>query len=146
MKKIIYFLISLFIFLFPLKVNAANLQCDPSQPGCNNNGTPATAPTSALQSTNLAPAGIQQLQDLIQRLIDLIVPMAFIAVLIMLLWGGIKLLISGGDTKAVQAARDIFVWTFVGILFLSIAWLVLLLIKAFTGVDVTHFCLSFSGC
>ena len=91
------------------------------------------------------PAGLQQLQDLIARFINLAVGIAFIAVLVMLLVGGYKFLTSGGEAKAVASARDTFTWALVGVLFLVIAWLILQLIAKLTGVDVTHFCLGFPG-
>lgn len=91
------------------------------------------------------PAGIQQIQELIQRLINLSVGAAFIILLIMLIYGGIKYLVSGGEAKVLASAGQTFTWAILGILFLVIAWLILLLIKAFTGVDVTQFCLGFPG-
>lgn len=91
-----------------------------------------------------APAGLNQLQDIFQRLINLGVGFAFIALVIMLMWGGIKLLTSGGEQKALQSASGVFTWSLLGILFLVIAWLILLVIKSFTGVDVLHFCIGFA--
>lgn len=90
-----------------------------------------------------APAGIQQLQDLVTRGINLVVGIAFIAVLIMLVIGGFKFLTSAGEPKAVTSARDTFTWALVGVLFLVIGWLMIQLVVKFTGVDVTHFCLGF---
>lgn len=84
-------------------------------------------------------AGINQLEQLFLRAIGLVVPLAFIILTIMLFWAGITFLRSGGEAKEVQKAGQIVTWALLGILFLAIAWLVLLLIKAFTGVDVTQF-------
>lgn len=89
-------------------------------------------------------AGVSQLQDLIQRLINLSVGLAFIALVVMLTWGGFKLLTSGGDPKALSSAGQTFTWTLLGILFMVIAWLIIKIISAFTGVDLTHFCLGFA--
>ena len=96
--------------------------------------------------TNPGPAGIQQLQEMIVRVINLSVELAFITLTVMLVWSGIKFLTSGGDPKALQSAAQSMTWALLGILFLALAWLTLNLIEAFTGVPVTKFCISFSGC
>lgn len=83
--------------------------------------------------------GINQLEQIMLRLISLIVPIAFIILTIVLLWAGITYLTSGGESKQIQKAGQIVTWALLGILFLALAWLILLLIKAFTGVDVTNF-------
>lgn len=88
-------------------------------------------------------AGLPQLQQLFLRILNLLVPTAFILLTIMLIVGGIKYITSGGDSKAVQSAALTMTWAILGILFLALAWVVLLLIKAFTGVDVTSFSLMY---
>src|SRR3972149_4447789 len=89
------------------------------------------------------PAGATQLEQLVQRIINLSVGGAFIALTVVLVWAGIKYLTSGGDPKSVSSAHSTVTWALLGILFLAIAWLILKLIAAFTGVDVTKFCISF---
>lgn len=95
---------------------------------------------------NDTAAGVGQLQELFQRIINLSVGLAFIVLTIMLVVGGIRYLTSGGDPKALSSASTTLTWALLGMFFLVIAWLILLLIKAFTGVDVTIFCISFTGC
>jgi hypothetical protein len=90
-----------------------------------------------------APAGLDQLQDLIQRTINLSVGGAFIVLTMMLVVAGIKYLTSGGEPKALNSANNTLTWALLGILFLAIGWLLLRLIAAFTGVEVTQFCLGF---
>ncbi len=90
-------------------------------------------------------AGAVELQNLVQRVIGLIVELGFIAMLVFLFWGGIKFLTSGGEAKATQEAGSIITWALLGILFYIIAFLILRIISAFTGVDVLHFCLGFPG-
>ena len=89
------------------------------------------------------PAGAVQLQELIQRIINLSVGLAFIVLLIMLVVSGIRFLTSGGESKGLNQASKTLTWALLGILFLVLAWLVLRLIEAFTGVPVTKFCLGF---
>lgn len=85
------------------------------------------------------PAGLNQIEDLIKQLLTVSVPLAFVVLLVMLLWAGIKFLTSGGEPKALQSASQTVTWALLGMLFLIIAWLVLKLIEAFTGVQVTVF-------
>ncbi|MCL4366744.1 pilin [Patescibacteria group bacterium] len=95
----------------------------------------------------LGPAGPQQLQEMIQRLINLSVGLAFIVLTVVLLIAGLKYLTSGGDPKALASAGNTITWALLGIVFMILAWLILLLIEKFTGVNVTHFCIpGTSGC
>lgn len=90
------------------------------------------------------PAGILQLQDIFQRIINLSVGVAFILVTVMLTWAGIRFLTSGGESKSLSSASNTITWALLGLLFLILAWLILRLIEAFTGVNVTYFCLGFA--
>ncbi len=94
----------------------------------------------------VGPAGVVQLQQLILRLINISVTLAFIILVIVLVYGGIRFLTSGGDTKSIQAGTQAITWGFLGIIFLVLAWIILKLIEAFTGVPLTSsFCLGFPG-
>ncbi len=85
------------------------------------------------------PAGLQEFEDLVRNIVSLIVGLGFIAMLVMLVMAGIKYLTSGGEPKAVQAAHNTVTWALLGVVFMAIAWIILQLIKAFTGIDVTIF-------
>ncbi len=93
------------------------------------------------------PAGIKQIQELILRIINLSVGFVFVVLIFVLAVGGIKFLTSGGDQKNVQSARNLMTWAIVGIVFMALAWIILNLIEAFTGVKVTQFnlCVLFPG-
>jgi hypothetical protein len=95
--------------------------------------------------SNPGPAGLPQLQQIVVRMINLIVPLAFVALTIMLIYGGIRYLTSGGDQNSIKSAGQTVTWAILGILFLALAFVFLQIIKAFTGVDVIKFCLSFDG-
>mgnify|MGYP001607983188 CR=1 FL=1 len=84
-------------------------------------------------------AGLTQIEDTFKNAISVSVGLAFVALVVVLIWAGIKFLTSGGEAKALQSATQTVTWALLGILFLAIAWLVLLLIKIFTGIDVTTF-------
>lgn len=85
------------------------------------------------------PAGLPLLEELFSRIISLFVGFSFVALVVMLTVGGIKFLTSGGDSNALKSASQTVTWALLGILFLIIAWLVLQLIQAFTGVQLTIF-------
>lgn len=84
------------------------------------------------------PSGIIQLQELILRIINISVGLSFIVLTVVLVVAGIKFLTSGGE-KGVKSASETITWALLGILFLVLAWLILLLIEAFTGVRITQF-------
>ncbi len=65
-----------------------------------------------------------------------IILMAFFA---MTIQGGLRFMFSAGDPKALQAAKGSITWGVIGVSFFSIAFIILLLIGVFTGVDVTRF-------
>lgn len=88
---------------------------------------------------NPPPAGLNEIEKLVSRVISLSVPLAFVALIVVLVIAGIKFLTSGGEAKALQAASLTVTWALLGILFLAIAWLILQLIENFTGIQVTAF-------
>ncbi len=85
-----------------------------------------------------APACIKDIVDVIKNIIRLLVPIAAVAFLIMLIFGGFQFLTSGGDPKAAAAARNTLTYAVIGIILVVISWLILLLIQNITGVDVTN--------
>ena len=104
----------------------------------------AASPTIQIEK-GLPPAGLPEIQNLFTRIIALSVPLAFMAVTVVLAVAGFKYMTSGGDSKELTAAHNIVTWALLGVIFLALSWLVLLLIQAFTGVKVTEFNLSFPG-
>ncbi|MBI2020444.1 hypothetical protein HYS94_03395 [Candidatus Daviesbacteria bacterium] len=86
-----------------------------------------------------SPAGLVEIEQVFTSIISVVVGLAFVAMLAFLVWAGIKYLISGGEPKAIQAAHQTVTWALLGALFLAIAWIILQLIQAFTGIEVTVF-------
>lgn len=85
------------------------------------------------------PAGLKEIELVFSSVISSIVGLAFIIMLVLLIWAGFKYLTSGGEPKAVASAHQTVTWALLGIFFMAIAWLILQLIKEFTGIDVTIF-------
>lgn len=81
------------------------------------------------------PAGLDEIAELVGNIISMVVGLSFIAMLVLLIWAGIKYLTSGGEPKAVQTAHQIVTWALLGILFMAIAWLILQLVAGFTGIN-----------
>ena len=83
------------------------------------------------------PAQISDIVDILARIISFLAPGAAIAVFIMILVAGFQFLTSGGDPKGVTAARTTFTYAIIGAILVVVVWLVLTLIEAVTGVEVT---------
>lgn len=84
-------------------------------------------------------AGLKEIEQTFSSIVSVMVGLGFVAMLTFLVWAGFKYLTSGGEPKIVQSAHQSVTWAFLGVLFLAIAWLILQLIEAFTGVKVTFF-------
>lgn len=89
-------------------------------------------------------AGLPFLQELIVKFISISAGLAFIALVVMITYGGIRFITSGGDAKGVQEAQKIITTAVIGMVLLVAAWLILKLIEAFTGAKVTEFCIGFA--
>ena len=84
-------------------------------------------------------ASIQCLVPLITNVIRAVISLGAVALFIMLLVGGFNFLFSGGDQKKLEAARGTVTQAIVGIVIMSLAYLIILTIETFTGVKVTDF-------
>lgn len=94
---------------------------------------------AAIAKFGPCPSGLDQIEQVFTNVISMVVGLGFTALLILLVWAGIKYLTSGGEPKAIQSAHQTVTWAFLGVIFMAIAWIVLQLIKVFTGIDVTIF-------
>jgi hypothetical protein len=82
---------------------------------------------------------ICDLEGVILNLISISGTLLGFAFFAMVVYGGIRYLFSGGDPKAVQAAKGTLTWAIIGLAIYALSFTILLLIKSFTGVDVTNF-------
>ena len=82
-------------------------------------------------------AEISDIVGILARIISLLAPAAAIAAFVMILVAGFQFLTSGGDPKGVAAARTTLTYAIIGVILVVIVWLILTLIEAVTGVDVT---------
>jgi hypothetical protein len=58
---------------------------------------------------------------------------------IMLMVGGLRYLLSGGDPKALLAAKGTITWAIIGLALFTLSFTIILLIQLFTGVNLTVF-------
>lgn len=84
-------------------------------------------------------ATIQCLVPLFESLVKAVISLGGVALFLMLLVGGFNFLFSGGDPKKLEQARGTVTQAIVGIIIMSLAYLILLTIQRFTGVNVTEF-------
>ena len=84
------------------------------------------------------PAKLSDAVSIIENIIKLLAPAAGIAFFVMLLVGGYQFMTSGGDPKAVGAARNTLTYAVIGIILVVASWLILLLVREITGVSVTN--------
>lgn len=64
---------------------------------------------------------------------------AAVVLFLMLIFGGIQLITSGGNPQAAQAASKTITYAVFGVALVALALLILVFISRFTGVDVTVF-------
>ena len=83
------------------------------------------------------PAEISDIVGILANIIRLLAPAAAIAVFVMILVAGFQFLTSGGDPKAVAAARTTLTYAILGVILVVVVWLILTLIEAVTDVKVT---------
>lgn len=86
-----------------------------------------------------APPNLACLEDLFGNIIQAFVALAGVALFVMLIIGGFKYLMSAGDAKATESARNTIFWAIIGIVIMISSYAVLVAIETFTGVKLTEF-------
>lgn len=104
----------------------------------------AQAPTwSNLENVDLTSgdgvATIGSLASIFSNIMQAVVALSGVVLFIMLVIGGFNFLLSGGDQKKLEKAKGTVSNAIIGLVVLVCAYLILLIIKTFTGVDVTTF-------
>lgn len=84
-------------------------------------------------------ANITCLVPLFSNIVRGVVALGGVALFVMLLVGGFNFLLSGGDQKKLETARGTVTQAIVGLIIMSLAYLIILTIQTFTGVNVTEF-------
>jgi hypothetical protein len=76
---------------------------------------------------------------LISSLMSGVMTIAALLLLMYLLWGGIEWITSGGDTSKVQKARDRMTQAVIGMVVISSATAIFLLVQTFLGIEILTF-------
>lgn len=85
------------------------------------------------------------LEPLFRNVVQALTAFVGVAVFIMFVVGGFSFMFSGGDQKKLEKARGTITNAIIGVVVIVVAYLILLTIKALTGVDVTHFSVPTGG-
>lgn len=85
------------------------------------------------------PATLQDLEKVFESLVTSLLALGGIVLFLMLLNGGFKYLTSGGDPKATEGAQKTLTYAIGGLVLLAGSYMILNIIKTFTGADVTNF-------
>ncbi len=86
-----------------------------------------------------SPATLQDLEKVFESLVTSLLALGGIVLFLMLLNGGFKYLTSGGDPKATEGAQKTLTYAIGGLVLLAGSYMILNIIKTFTGADVTNF-------
>jgi hypothetical protein len=92
---------------------------------------------------NETAAQLSDLPTYVGNVLEFMIPLIGMISFIMILTGGFKILTSGGDSKGLEGGKQTITLAVVGIALAIISWLVLVIIKNVTGVNVTQFNFSF---
>jgi hypothetical protein len=112
-------------------------------------GVESQGSTDAPQITIQAPSQVALISNLqagsvIQFVITLLFVIALFIAIVFLIYGGIKWILSGGDEKQVEAARNHIVAAIIGIVIVMGSFLILNVIFTVltgTGLDLNHLCI-----
>lgn len=92
----------------------------------------------SLRNVN-GPASFLDLTEIIGRIVSYALGLAGIVFFVLLIIGGFKFITSGGDPKAVEGAKKTLTSAIGGLVIILVSYLILVLIKTVTGVDITSF-------
>ena len=89
---------------------------------------------------NVVPLGdvnrIDNIGDLISAGIGSAFLISFLLVFVMLVWGGIQWVTSGGDKENTQKARDRITHALVGVAIIAGAWALMKVVEFFFGISI----------
>ena len=92
------------------------------------------------QQTNLVPpetlGKVTDIVVVIRTIIRLILVVAFVAAFVMLLIGGIRWIVAGGDEKGVAGARNMITAALIGLVVVLVAYALIKLVETFFGFNI----------
>ncbi len=94
---------------------------------------------NCLAGPELDVAQISCLEPLFARVVTIIASLAGVVFFIMLIVGGFRYLLSGGDPKQAEAAKGTLTAAFLGLVLIVSSFIILRLLSSFTGLNLTQF-------
>lgn len=97
------------------------------------------APAAALAQGQLVPSELTRTQNVInvvQALIRFVLLFAFVAAFVMLLIGGIRWILAGGDEKAVEKARNTITAALIGLVIILVAYAIIRVVETVFGLTI----------
>ena len=79
------------------------------------------------------------LEGVYRQILTIAISLGLLALFVMLLVGGFRLLTAGGDPKAAASAKQTITYAVIGITLMAVALLIFRLIEFYTGVKITIF-------
>ena len=89
--------------------------------------------------TPLPPKEFGDLEGIFEKLIQSLLALAGIILFVMLVFGGFKYILSGGNPDSAASARRTITYAIGGLVVIASAYLILVLIEKITGANVTDF-------
>ena len=83
------------------------------------------------------------IECVVQTILNYALRIGGLAVFLMLIVGGIKYLLAGGDPEKAAGAQKTLTYAIFGLALIIISWIILLLIQEFAGINLTEFSLNF---
>ncbi len=123
-KKLLHKVFGLYIIAWFTTVGLLSFASEALAQGAGSSGTPFYDPSKA-GGTNVAWAGTDQgetIIDIIKRFINYALGFLALIALCMLLWGGYKMVASGGDEGAYKEGIKILKNAAIGIAFIAVSW------------------------
>jgi hypothetical protein len=128
------FVATLLLFLFSTSVFAQD-----SQPSDSQNFNSQWTGVCVQEISGTEVATIQGIQCLIANILKIAVSFIGLVAFMIFIFSGFRILLSGGDSKAVESAKGSITFAVVGLVVALSAFIILNLISQFTGVDLTNF-------
>lgn len=83
--------------------------------------------------------GAAGINEILGNIITLIFTVAAVAFVIMFLWAAVQMILSGGDKESLAKARGRITWAIIGIVLLSLSFVVFRVLGSLTGFNIILF-------
>lgn len=97
------------------------------------------APAAALAQGTLVPTAITPINNIItvvRGIVQFILILAFVIAFIMLIVGGLRWILAGGDEKSVEKARNTITAALIGLVIVLVAYAIIRIVEVFFAVNI----------